>query len=446
MANNLYLKAKADSDVWVRPVDWLPLDNVQPGDNKFSGLWAVYEDIPSTHWFTYQIGGAPSFVDYGDGNTQTASNLVLYEHQYNYATLPGLILVDPELGNYKMVVINIQFSSTTSSLSIDRNATQVSLNSTTGWLDVIFDCPTMIYFLVSSQRRPNYMQRLIILSHIITNPNSVFASLLGLRVLGLELPLATNFQSSFANIGNIRTSDNEPFSLSSNLTTQFASTFLNANIENIKLISSTSATSAIGTFNSNYKLKRIETINLPSVINASTMFSNCTQLLEIENINMPSVESATNMFLNCKSLKYININMPNLDGASSMFAGCWILKRIDLSTSNSLTGNLGSMFQNCFLVQEIILGDLSLVTGTSNTFVNNWSLQHLRVPNIRTSFVIINTAIEAPEMVTVFNDLADLIALSLPTANINISGTPAAVNLTLTERNIALNKGWTITG
>lgn len=65
---------------------------------------------------------------------------------------------------------------------------------------------------------------------------------------------------------------------------------------------------------------------------------------------------------------------------------------------------------------------------------------------MRIGLAINSTAIEAPEMVTVFNDLADLITLGLPSANINITGTPAAVNLTTAERNIALNKGWTITG
>lgn len=447
---DLYIKAQAastPSGEWVRNPDWLPLDDIQSGDNKFSGLWAVYESIPATQWFYYQIGGSsPSQVDYGDGNTQTASNLVLYEHQYDYSTLSGPILVDPELGNYKMVVINIQFATTTTSLLIDRNGTNVSGNSTTGWLDIIFDCPTVSVFNISSQRRPNYMQRLIVLSHIINNPNSVFTYLFGLRVFGIELPLATNFQSTFRETGDIKTPDGEPFSLSSNLSTQFNSTFSNTNIENIGTISSTSSTAASSTFSGNSNLKKIENINLPAVTNATSMLNACTQLEEIETINMPNVENATNMFLNCRSLKYINIDLPNLTTTPSMFNGCWTLKKIDLSTSNNISGNVGSMFQNCFLVQEITLGDLSLVTSTSNLFINNWSLQILRVPNIKVSFSLLNTSIEAPEMVTVFNDLADLITLGLPSATITITGTPAAVNLTPSERAIATDKGWTIVG
>lgn len=486
---------------WTRNPDWLPLDDVQPGDNKFSGLWAVYEDIPSTHWFNYQIGGGVvSLVDYGDGNTQTASNLVQYQHFYDYTTLPGPILVDPEFGNYKMVVINAQLTNVTTGLLFDRHGTQGYTSNQTGWLDVIMDCSSMTTLNISSQRRSIFLERLRILNNNLTNPNSIFTYLLRLRVFDWDIDGVNvgNFQSLFQqSLSDFRNSNNEGISLINNTTTQFAATFASAiGIKKIGTISSTSTNNLVSTFASAVSLEEVDKIIVPNVTSTSSAFNNCTNLKRINEIDVedtlntssmfqtcinlekigenndlfiPNSTTGVNMFLDNRSLKKLRMSITNISNMTSMFARCYYLeeiefygkpintslssafsdcrslKKIDLS-GTSVTGLANSGFVNCWVVEDILLGDCSGITNTSSMFANCIMLRRLRVPNIRLSFVINNTAIEAPEMVVVFNDLADLIALGLPTRTITITGTPAAVNLTPAERAIATDKGWTITG
>jgi hypothetical protein len=506
--NNKYFNVKSagvtpSDPVWVRNPDWLPLDDVQVGDNKFSGLWAVYEDVPSTHWFNYSIGGAqPSVVNYGDGNTQTASNLTAYQYQYNYSTLPGPILNDPKLGNYKMVVVNIQMSNVTTGLLISNNGTNGYATKTTGWLDIIFDCNSLTTLTLNT-RSSDLLQRLRILNNNITNLNAVFSGLLSLQVFDWDYSdnNVSTFQSMFTtSINDLRDGNNQPISLINNTTSNFTTTFnINVALTKIGDIQSTSAnnvgstfigcysleeinsfivpnaTTVTSTFDNCINLKEIKDINISGAIQASTIFQNCNVLTKIGTNNtlyLPNCINLTNSFFNCYELKNISLGLPSANvgvsgmftrcrqletvnfyikpisvgNTSSMFQDCWKLKEVDLSgvtLNNNLTG---SMFQNCFNLTDVILGDWYNATNTGSMFASCRSLQRLRIPNIRTSFALTSTAIEAPEMVVVFNDLADLIALGLPVANINIQSTPASVQLTVSERNIALNKGWTITG
>lgn len=488
---------------WTRNPDWLPLDDVQPGDNKFSGLWAVYEDIPSTHFLSYQIGGAAvSEVDYGDGNTQTTSNLIIYEHQYDYATLAGPILVDPELGNYKMVVVNAQLTSVTSGLIFDRHGTQGYTANPLGWLDIIVNCQSMTTFNISSQRRSQYLERLRIVENSIIGHNSIFQFLSRLRILDLgltETSNTSNFQSLFTYTNsNFTSSNNEPFSIINNVATNMVSTFNQAiGIKKIGTISSTSVTSISAIFTNDSSLEEIDKVLTPNVLNtanafnecrnlkiineievsgsttASGMFSGCMNLTKIGDNNylyLPDCTVGVNMFNTASSLKNITLHMPSLESMGTMFLRaasieeitfevpinnianlvstfqqCYELRKIDLSGS-TIIGSIANAFNLSFNLQEVILGDCTNVNNTNGVFAGTLSLQKVRIPNIRLGFSLVNTAIEAPEMVVVFNDLADLIALGLPTQTIVITGTPAAVNLSLSERAIATDKGWTITG
>jgi hypothetical protein len=507
--NNKYFNVKSagvtpSDPAWVRNPNWLPLDDVQPGDNKFSGLWAVYEDVPSTHWFDYQLAGAgPGTVDYGDGNVQVTGNLINYQHYYDYTILPGPILNDPILGNYKMVVININFTSNTTGAFLDRNGTpaQGYAIKNTGWLDVIMDCSTMTTLNISTQKRSMFLERLRILNNNITNPNAIFQYLYRLRVFdwNIEGVNVGNFQSTFQqSLGDIRNSSNEGISLINNTTSQFSATFASSfGIKKIGTISSTSANNLVSTFSTMVSLIEVDKVLLPNVTSTSAAFNNCPRLERINEIDvqgstnttsmftsclslskigddndlyLPNSTAANNMFLDNFKLKHIKIYIPNLLNASGMFNRCYYIENIDfygqpinITTMTSMfgdcrslkkinlsgttiTGLANSTFSNCNVIEEIILGDCSAITNTGSMFANCWMLEKLRVPGIRISFVINGTSIEAPEMVTVFNDLADLIALGLPSQNINIQSTPASVQLTVGERAIALDKGWTITG
>lgn len=445
--NNDELDIELPSDEWKRNPYWFSLDDVQPGDNKFSGLWGVFEDFPASRHFAYQIGGSTtSLVDYGDGNSQVASNLVLYQHEWDYSALAGPVLVHPELGNYKMVVVNIEFGSTTTGVFLDRAGFLGYTQQPTYWLDIALDCPTMSSFNISAQRFSFFLERMRFYDHIINNPNTVFHNLSSLRVLKLDIPLANNFQSVFRDsYTDTRDENNQPLSFTANLATHFNAAFANNNYKKFGVLRGDIATQCNSTFANMRFLETVEEIDMPECNLATSMFSENSALQEVLSLKMPKLVTGNAFHTNNISLKRAVYDLPLLENAANMFLNCHNLEIIDLSNSNNIT-QIPVLAQNNFRAREIYLGNCSNVSNTTNAFLNCRSLQILRVPNIRISFVISNTAIEAPEMVIVFNDLADLIALSLPTANINISGTPASISLLTSERDIALNKGWTITG
>jgi hypothetical protein len=451
MSNNLYIKAQAPSTPatsgWTRNPDWLSLESVQAGDNKLSGLWAVFEDEPSTHWFNYQIGDptSTSLVSHGDGTPdQVASSNVLYQHQYDYATLSGSVLTDSQYGNYKMVIINITFGDSTI-VRLDPAGTNGYTGKNTGWLDVAMDCGTMNTLNISSARDSFYLERLLIYDEIISSAANIFINMPRLRIFDAVLSSVASFQGAFSWTGDFRKNDGTPYNLIANSAASMNSTFTNSFVTHIGTISSTSVTLSNGLFSS-AMIEIIDEINLTGVTNGASFLTSNLALREITTFSMPNAVG-NGMFNGCIALERIGnnvLNMPGLTNGLNLFNNCRRLESMDLSSSSGLTGAITAMFQSCYQIRSIILGDCSNVTGTVSMFSACDNLRVLRMPNLKVSVIVSSTAIEAPEMVDLFNDLFD--RTSLASANINITNTPASVDLSAAERDIALNKNWTITG
>ena len=135
----------------------------------------------------------------------------------------------------------------------------------------------------------------------------------------------------------------------------------------------------------------------------------------------------------------IRIIAPNTTNASLLTRNCNKYTKLYFDAPN-----IENINQLCYVassVYDVELTDASNINVTTNAFVQAYSIQKLRLPGIAVTFSVTQTNIDAPNMVVLFNDLATVGGQTL-----TISSTPAAANLTSTERLIATNKGWTLVG
>jgi surface protein len=214
-------------------------------------------------------------------------------------------------------------------------------------------------------------------------------------------------------------------------------------------------------------VERFQLLNLGNVTNIANMFNNCSSLQSVPLFDTSGVTNMANMFQTCASLQSVPLfDTSGVTTMNSMFNNCTSLQSVPLFDTSSVT-IMNTMFQNCSSLQSVPLFDTSGVTTMNLMFNNCTSIQS--VPLFDTSGVTImssmfngcrsfsktdivcpvsvsfeNCQLSRAELVNIFNNLVD--RTSTTSANINISSNWGATALTTAERDIALNKNWTITG
>lgn len=381
------LENAAPSDGWVRNPDWLPLPEVDYGDEVFYGLWAVYEDEKSVNSIqSYNT----STIYWGDGTSQVTSNNVKYTKVYDYASISSDVCVDSDGRNYKQVIVKIEFNAN-SALWIDRNDDTVINNGRIlGWLDISIDMASLTRFGVCEAGKASRLERLVIYNGDITFTNSSWQYLTNLRVLQMDTVNSGFLYNSFWHIGDIRKPDNTRFDLINS-----GHTFVNYGF-------------------SNAKITEFGNVNLPVATNCLALFRQNFSLKIIGSHNLPS---ATDMS------QYL------VEGLSLTTTGIF-------TTSSSLT-SLYQAFYNCPKLNEIEFTECAGVTNTTNTFDNCFSLKRLILPNITVGFNIIDCALEAAELDELFTSLGT----ASGSQTINITRNPGAATC---DTSIATAKGFTI--
>jgi hypothetical protein len=76
-----------------------------------------------------------------------------------------------------------------------------------------------------------------------------------------------------------------------------------------------------------------------------------------------------------------------------------------------------------------------------NPFSSCFSLQNIRVPNLKVTTTFVDCAMERAALVQVFNDLGTPIT----TQTITVTRNPGSADLTAADILIATNKNWTVT-
>ena len=379
---------------WKRNPNWLPLPTVNVGDNRFVGLYAVFEDDADGNTITIDIGVGKQ-IDYGDGTIIT-SITGTNTHVYNYATISSPILQMAGGTNYKMVVVDCDITGTLG-LNLNQNITGRS-QRVTGWLDIVAAGSSLTGVRVSDNLAQGnrgfamFLERLLILE-MNTSGTPIITEILNSlpKIKVLEYPILnvlTSFARLFSRSGDIRDSQGQPISINNTaFTGNLFLTFNNSGITELGDIILPNATAAGDTF-FNSKIKEVGNIDLSSV-NSLLFFFGSSQLQKVGTIT-------------------VGTNLTSIDRA----------------------------FQNVYNIRRLVFaGDMANVTNTNLTFQNAFGLQELIMPNLRVGFDIRATAITGTNLQDLFTSLgtaSGVQTITLPSFTI---GQPTA---------IATGKGYTI--
>ena len=445
-AENRTIIIPASGSGWVRTPEWFQLEDVTINNNSFSGLWLVFETQLQSHNPEIRIDSSvSSFIDWGDGSDVNSVNGTVMTTTYDYNSLPGIVLQDENGENYKQVVINITFPSANFNLFLDVTSKRFNINS---FVDIAISSPNMsnVYFIAFNRKSYN-LQRLAIYSNNLSTFNQVISGC-PLREFYVDTSTFTQVDYTLVNLGNLTLTglNSQPYELINSVVTTSTIAIYNTPILEIGKIILPNVLNSQSGFSLNRFLKRIDEVDLSSATNCITSFQ---ENYSLESIRIMDISSATDvqvMFGNCPFLREVNggeLNVPNLINGAQMFLACHSLQRMKLITS----GNLTSIFQtfvNNRSIKEIEITDCSSVTNALGCVTNCYSLELLILYQLAISIDLSGTNLSSDAMVVFFNNIADLTSLS--SESINIQNTPASLSLTSGQRDIALNKNWTLIG
>ena len=132
----------------------------------------------------------------------------------------------------------------------------------------------------------------------------------------------------------------------------------------------------------------------------------------------------------------------NVTNMSQMFNGCTSLQSVPLFNTQNVT-TMQQMFFSCTSLNFIPNFNTALVTNFTN-FANGCNSLDRCTTIFRNSVGLQNCQLSKDALVEIFTNLTD--RTSKTSATIDITGNWGATALTPTDRLIATNKNWTITG
>jgi surface protein len=398
------LPITAPSGDWIRPSDWLAMPTgITSANQTFVGLHAVIENSDNYVAFLFTTSSGQYRVDWGDGTVTLHNSNTIAQYQYNFATISNstltsrgykqsMITVTPVSGN--LLSCNFQTRFVTSPVQNQQYST--------GFLDCILSMPNhsgVTTTLGGSTVRHSYCERFDIKT--IGNTGSLFGFFNGFFALQ-SVPL---FDTS--NIFDMRN--------------MFSGCIL---LKSVPLFNSANVTNMTNMFQNCSSLQSVPLFNTQNVTNMATMFSGCSSLQSVPLFNTINVTNMAGIFNSCQSLKTVPLfNTAKVTNMDSMFGTCSSLNSIPALSTAAITTTTGS--------------DFGLFTFNCNS-LNRIEMIFARQVDIR------NGQLSRDALVEIFTNLVN--RTSTTSANINITGNWGASALSTVDRNIALNKNWTITG
>jgi surface protein len=395
---------------WVRNPSW-PACSAAAGDNKITGLFAVFPDAVSgtgSNFFAVSITGDYQ-INYGDGTSTayTSGTAAYYNYDFNDVELSGTnapIIFNASAGVVERTAhgytngMPVSFYAITSTSGVSEGFSYYVVSATTDTFKfaTVVDGSAVAFtndgtatllpykvavFTITPQSGSSLVNvdlgkkhnqsglqtystgylELLIASSTITNltisgtTTNVAQSRLVEQVKLLELGVCDSFPNMFNTCLNLQS-------------VVIADTI-------------TSITSTSNMFNTCRKLEIAPLFNTSSVTNASSMFTNCTNLRKVPLYSTAAVSTMSGMFFNCLILTTVPLfDTSSVVDMSSMFSGCYSLQRVPLFDTNTVT-SMASMFVNCYILKTVPLFNTSLVDNTTAMFSNCWGLKEVPLFN-----------------------------------------------------------------
>lgn len=327
---------------WKRNPDWLPLPEINVGDNRFVGLYAVFEDNPFNNTLTIQMTGGTFTVDLGDGNTLTTTGGI-DTHVYDYATISSPIIQIDGV-NAKMVVVDIDLSPSTTFININLASNIIGeVNKPSGWLDIVAGGENLreIRMFIANERFAPYLERFKVVEFSPSRP-SVQGNLTNcnaLKVLDFGIPII-DANILMHRVGDIRREQGQLIEIFDNNRTNPNNLF---------------------------------------------QFSSITR---IGNLTFNAALICQSLFFSSEIRKCGNINIGNSTTFNRAFEDSKIRELGVITVTNNLN-RIDGVVRNCRWLRELVFsGDLSSVNNISNAFIFTDSLRRLILPNLTIGFDI----------------------------------------------------------
>jgi hypothetical protein len=476
---------KGDEFTWSRPSDWVALPAVNVGDEKFVGLFAVYNTVGS-NLVAVQCQGIYD-VDWGDGTSSlnVASDSAA-EHEYDYADLAG---TECSRG-YRQAVITITPAAGQhlTKIQIDNRHSTMSQAYTAPWLDIKvagsyiathkiyvagnvwmrmlesyeFVGTNLITSFASCFYNCHALQKVIHYTNAGTNFASMFNACYKLRhapalntgagtdlsglfykcfdmvyVPLLDTHSATTFQNMFYQCLSMKDIPLFNSSNVSNFTGMFYGCY---SLLEAPFLDTSAGTGFSGMFQGAQSLQKVPLYNTANGTNFSAMFYNCFSLREVPLLNTAKGTNFSSMFYSCGALQSVPLFDLHLGtDVSSMFIYCVSLTVVPLFVLTAAT-NLANMFSNCNSLPMLPLLVVSAGTSFTTIFSTCYSLQKGSLSGTTRSISYLNCKIGHDELV----DLIDKIGNASGAQTLTLTGNPGTASLTAGEQAVATGKGWTL--
>lgn len=375
---------------YVRPSDWLDLPVVDENSEKFVGLYAVFEEAQSNYVSTRCAAGHT--IDWGDGTIENYSSYAIASHQYDYDDLAA----SSECSRgYKQAIITITPQSGQSLTAVDIqkiHASDTSYQPHSNWLDIAVAGNSLSVLGIGG--------------------SSIYHSML--EQVSIPKCVVTSWSSRFQNCYNL---------------------------QSILSLDTSSGTSFNYMFDHCYSLRTIPLIDTSNGENFSCMFQYCYSLETIPLIDTSSGTDFQFFCQNCNSLLYV----PALDVSSCTWAFQYAFKNCTSMSANDIifsnATKLYYAFYSCFSLRKIKVTSSKLDSDCRDAFKSCYSLADVDFADISETISFYRCNLDQAMLVSIFNTLS-----TVTSETIDITDCPGASALTTAEREIATNKGWTITG
>jgi hypothetical protein len=384
------------SSEWQRPVDWLLLPTVTSAEQKFVGLYAVWEDGDNVVAFLFR--GAYT-VDWGDGVVENVADNVKAEHQYSWASIPSNTTTSQ---GYRQVIITVTPNGgNLTSCNFQQRYTARNQSYTTGFLDVTLSIPNASA------------------GASITFGGTTVGHRNVERATVLTIGSATDISAMFRECRML---------------------------QSLPLFNTASVTLFALLFNNCSSIKTVPLFNTSSATNFSGMFQNCSALIEVPLFNTALVQVFGTMFSGCSSLKTIPL-LNTVSGAdfSQMFNSATALQDLPL-INTSLATTMNAMFLGTASLRSIPALSTANITTATGTDFGNFSFGNSSLARCEMVFarqVSFNgSGLSAPALVEIFTNLVDRSATT--SATITITGNWGVASLTAGDLLIATSKNWVV--
>jgi hypothetical protein len=376
---------------WVRPTDWLALPTLGAAEQKFVGLYAVYES--GSNFISLSAAGNYT-VDWGDGVAENYSTGVQSYHTYDYSAISSGTLSSR---GYRQVIVTVtpQAGQNLTNINLQRRHNQAGLSASSSapWLDISLNGSNITSLSIGGN-------------------GTIELKLLERATIGTTGAI-TNFSNLFTNCYSL---------------------------QSVSLLSTASGTNFSSMFYNCHSLQSVPLFNTVSGTNFSNMFFYCYSLQSVPLLNTASGTNFSNMFNGCASLQSVPLfNTVSGTSFNGMFNTCFSLQVVPLlDTSNGTT--FAAMLQNCQSLQTIPLFNAANGTSFASMFLSCFSLSQGALSGTRYAISYSNCKLSREEIVEIFNNLGTAVGTQTITVS-NNWGTPL---LTAGDLAIATGKGWTV--